>query len=67
MSLYLIKENPHITNDNQENSLSKLSLENENSFILKIEILNLEEFKTIEVNKESYLKIDLTNSFDSNM
>jgi len=68
MSIYLVKENPKlIVNENQSNSIPRISLENNNTFILKLEILNIEEFKTIEVNQDSYAKIDLTNSFDSDM
>lgn len=64
-----MKENPTliIRKDQGNASSAKLGFENNNTFILKAEILNFDEFNTIEVNQESFAKNDLTNAFDSDM
>jgi hypothetical protein len=67
--IYLMKENPTLITDEIQSNIStpKLSFENNNTFILKAEVLNFDEFKTIEINKDSFAKNDLTNAFDSDM
>ncbi len=70
LTIYLLKENPRIFIEEKQNDLlssPKLSLENNNSFILKAEIQSFAEFITIEVNQDSFAKNDLTNAFDSDM
>lgn len=70
VTVYLMKENPRLVIEENQNSspaAAKLCLENNNTFILKAEVQSFDEFKTIEVNQDSFAKNDLTNAFDSNM
>ena len=72
MNIYLIKEDPKISFDenidNKENKFNflnpKITVENNNTFILQISNLKIEIFKNLEINNQQHLKVDLKNTFD---
>lgn len=65
MKIFLIKEEQKlILSENKEKSNPKIIIENNNTFILKLENIKVDRFEAINVNQEQHLKVDLKSTFD---